>query len=223
MKMFSKAKNSEPDMEHDQAENLATLALERIRLPVMMVDTNLVIIYVNEASKALFSDYLDVFKDAFPSINFTNLLGVCIDDFHQHPEHQRHLLSNPANLPHSADIEVGDLKFNLQVSAVIDAKGKHQGSVLEWQEVTRRRESELENSRLSSIVENMTTNVMLTDLDFRITYLNPSLKKMLEQNETQMRSIFKNFEVDNLLGVCIDDFHKNPKHQRKTGSLEAML
>ncbi len=215
MKMFSKAKNSEPDMEHDQAENLATLALERIRLPVMMVDTNLVIIYVNEASKALFSDYLDVFKDAFPSINFTNLLGVCIDDFHQHPEHQRHLLSNPANLPHSADIEVGDLKFNLQVSAVIDAKGKHQGSVLEWQEVTRRRENELENSRLSSIVENMTTNVMLTDLDFRITYLNPSLKKMLEQNETQMRSIFKNFEVDNLLGVCIDDFHKNPKHQRK--------
>ncbi|HFB66980.1 MAG TPA: PAS domain-containing protein [Aeromonadales bacterium] len=207
--------NNQVNTMNSEQHDLATLALERIRLPVMMVDTDLIVTYVNQASKDLFKSNLSVFQQAFPDINFSNLVGVCIDKFHQHPERQRKILGNPANLPFSTDIQVGDLKFNLQVSAAIDAKGIHQGSVLEWEEVTSRRENEIENSRLNSIVENMTTNVMLADLDFKITYMNPALKKMLEGNAEKIRTVFSNFDVDKLIGVCIDDFHKDPAHQRK--------
>ncbi len=207
--------NNQETTMNTQQQDLTTLALERIRLPVMMVDTDLIVTYVNQASKDLFKQNLQVFQQAFPAVDFNQLVGECIDEFHQHPERQRKILGDPSNLPFSTDIQVGNLKFNLQVSAVMDAKGQHQGSVLEWQDVTRRRKSEMENSRLNSIVENMTTNVMLADLDFRITYMNPALKHMLRGNAEKIKTVFSDFSVDKLIGICIDDFHKNPAHQRK--------
>lgn len=208
---FKPEENTSMQTNFDQAQ----MALEMIRLPVMMVDKNLVITYVNQASRNLFKDRYDVFHKAFPNTDFNNLLGVCIDDFHQHPERQREILGNPQNLPYSTDIKVGELIFNLQVSAAYDNQHQHMGSVLEWQEVTIRRGNELANARLNSIVENMTTNVMMADLDFNITYMNPALEAMLKRNEQGIKKVLPNFDVKNLIGVCIDSFHKDSSVQRK--------
>ncbi len=62
--------------------------------------------------------------------------GQCIDIFHKHPEHQRRLLANPDNLPHSARIKVGDETLSLKVSAIRDKQGKHLGPMVSWAVIT---------------------------------------------------------------------------------------
>jgi methyl-accepting chemotaxis protein len=64
------------------------------------------------------------------------LLGQCIDIFHKTPEHQRRILSDPANLPHNAKINLGDETLELRVSAVRDKDGTYIGPMVTWAVVT---------------------------------------------------------------------------------------
>jgi methyl-accepting chemotaxis protein len=58
-------------------------------------------------------------------------------------------------------------------------------------------------------------NVMIADADLRITYINHSLQVMLKRNEAVLRQYIPGFHADNLIGTCVDDFHKKPAHQRQ--------
>lgn len=57
--------------------------------------------------------------------------------------------------------------------------------------------------------------MIVADREFNITYVNGSLVKMLKDNLANFRSVFPNFNPDNLIGQNIDIFHKNPAHQRQ--------
>ncbi len=111
-------------------------------MPLMMVDRNLNIIYVNEATKRLVRDNLPTFRTLMSNIDPERMLGVCIDAFHKNPSHQRQMLADPSRLPHRADIAIGDMRFALHVSAVMDAKGGYVGNILEWQDVSKQRVNE---------------------------------------------------------------------------------
>ncbi|MBI1361567.1 MAG: PAS domain S-box protein [Alphaproteobacteria bacterium] len=103
---------------------------------MMMVDRNLVVQYVNDATKKLFSENAAAFRAVWPSFNPDAIVGTCIDIFHKNPEHQRRLLSDPARLPYKTDITIGEFKFALNVSAVFDDRRNYVGNVLEWDNVT---------------------------------------------------------------------------------------
>jgi len=60
------------------------------------------------------------------------LLGQSIDIFHRDPERIRVLLSDPANLPHSARIRFGTEVLELRVSAIRDAAGDYAGAMMSW-------------------------------------------------------------------------------------------
>ena len=38
---------------------------------------------------------------------------------------------------------------------------------------------------------------------------------MLKARESDLQSVLPNFSVANLVGTCVDDFHKQPSHQRE--------
>ncbi|GGZ39663.1 HAMP domain-containing methyl-accepting chemotaxis protein [Asticcacaulis endophyticus] len=101
--------------------------------PVMAVDirNDFRISYVNTASQNL----VEQLKAHFPLYKGT-LAGESVDIFHQKPEHQRRMLSDPANLPHRARIQLGDESIDLQISAVFDQKGQYAGAMLVWDIVT---------------------------------------------------------------------------------------
>lgn len=111
-------------------------------MPIMMVDRDLSIVYVNEATKQLVRDNLTAFRTLAPNIDPERMLGVCIDIFHRNPSHQRQLLADPSRLPHRADIAIGDLRFALNVNPVFDATRKYIGNVLEWNDVSKQRVNE---------------------------------------------------------------------------------
>lgn len=71
-----------------------------------------------------------------------------------------------------------------------------------------------ELARYRAAIDGVTTNLMIADPELRITFLNQSLQKMLDKNEDKIRQQMPQFSSKGLIGRCIDDFHRNPAHQR---------
>lgn len=197
-----------------RAESLAS-AIAGSATAQMMIDRDLVITYANQATIDLVTTNIEAFKTQFPNVDFSDLIGVCIDIFHKDPSYQRNILNDPKNLPHQADIEVGGKTFQINVVAQLDAQGEYIGNALEWQDVTAARESAARAESLFSMIEGTAAFFMTCDRDLNITYVNPSLITMLRQYQQALRGLFPSFDVDNLIGVCIDGFHANPAHQRQ--------
>jgi len=65
------------------------------------------------------------------------MVGQSIDILHKHPEHQRLLLSNPANLPHRTKIKLGGEVMDLRVTAILDSEGRYVAPMLTWSLVRR--------------------------------------------------------------------------------------
>ncbi|NOX95970.1 MAG: PAS domain S-box protein [Alphaproteobacteria bacterium] len=103
---------------------------------MMMIDRDFQVTYINESTKKLLGDNAEVFRTIWPNFNPDAIVGSCIDMFHKNPAHQRQLLSDPSRLPFRTDIEVGDFRFELNVSGVFGADGEYVGNILEWSDVT---------------------------------------------------------------------------------------
>jgi methyl-accepting chemotaxis protein len=69
--------------------------IDALPTAVMACDpTDLRVIYMNRQSR----ETLREIEHLLP-VKTDDVLGQCIDIFHKHPEHQRKLLGDPANLP----------------------------------------------------------------------------------------------------------------------------
>ena len=190
-------------------------AVEGSGTPIMMVDRDLVITYFNNATRRLVEKNIDEFRRAIPSISLERLLGTCIDEFHAKPEYQRRILSDPSNLPYQADIQVGSLTFELNITAIRDGGGQYVGNNLEWSDVTESRAQSTKAASLFSMIDRAASFFMMCDRDFKITYCNPAVVEMLAQYQGELRKLFPGFDVRKLVGTCIDIFHKRPEHQRQ--------
>ncbi|MCH8313904.1 MAG: methyl-accepting chemotaxis protein [Nitrospinae bacterium] len=139
-----------------------------------------------------------------------NLVGQSIDIFHKNPAHQRKILSDPKNLPHQANIQLGPETLDLLVSAIYDKDKNHMGSMVTWEVITEKQKMETKASQLTSMMENAPVNIMYADTDFILQYMNPASSTTLKTLEQYLPD-----RVENLVGQSIDIFHKNPAHQRK--------
>jgi len=70
--------------------------------------------------------------------------------------------------------------------------------------------NEREVTKITEMLRQIPINVMLVDKDLRLTYLNETAKKTLKTIEHNLP-----VKVEDMMGTCIDIFHKNPEHQRK--------
>ncbi len=59
------------------------------------------------------------------------------------------------------------------------------------------------------------TPIVMIDRDLVVTYANAATVKLLKDNETTFQKKYPGFDADNIIGTCIDGFHKDPSHQRK--------
>ncbi len=189
-------------------------AVDGAQTAIMMINRNLEITYANVQTTELLRKHEATLASIYPGFRVDRLIGTCIDIFHRNPAHQRKLLSDPRNLPHESDIHVGPLVFRIRVNAIVDLQGNYMGNTLEWADVTELRIKETEVARLTSAVAGSTTALMMADMDARITYCNPSVVNMLSKHQYKLRQIFPGFDINNIVGQCIDQFHKNPQHQR---------
>jgi methyl-accepting chemotaxis protein len=111
--------------------------MENAPFNVMFADTDLVLQYMNPASR----NTLRTLEQFLPC-KVDDIIGQTIDVFHKNPAHQRGILSDPSNLPHTAIIELGPEKLSLSVSAITDSAGNYMGAMANWSVVTQKLEIE---------------------------------------------------------------------------------
>ncbi len=187
----SSGKASAESLARQRSGAFTAAAVEGGTVPVMMVDRDLRITSVNQATRALFQDKIDAFRTLVPGLEADRLVGACIDMFHKNPQHQRQLLADPARLPHRAEITVGDLKFDLNISAVFDAGRNYIGNILEWTDVSAQRVQEgmlAALDRVQAIIE--------FDLTGRILSANDNFLKALGYGLDEIRGQHHSLFVD---------------------------
>ena len=111
-------------------------AFEGSSSPLMMVDTDFTISFVNESMMTLFRDRLEDFREVFPGFDPDGIVGQSTDIFHACPAHHRARMMEPEQLPFVGTVKVGGAHIELRVASVYDAEGGHVGAVLEWQDKT---------------------------------------------------------------------------------------
>lgn len=181
--------------------------VDNMPIAVMTCDMNndFRIDYINKNTE----DELKKVEHLLPC-KLSELMGQSIDIFHKNPSHQRNLLSNPSNLPHHAIIELGEEYLELDVTALYDSNGNYSGPMLCWSVATDNVLKEREAQRLSSMLDEMPVNVMIADKDtLEINYVNKTSINTLTPLEHLLP-----IKAKDLMGACIDIFHKNPSHQR---------
>ncbi len=203
-------------MDSDDNEELIKLrtAFDSVTTNLMMCDEDLNITYANPAVVKMLAARQEELRAVWPGMDAYNLIGQNIDQFHRNPAHQRSLLSDPSRLPASAEIQVGDLEFEVNASMIQGANGEYLGNIVEWKDLTDSNKQKRNVARLQSAVDGSTSNIMMCDADLTIVYANPSVVEMLKARQAELRSVWPGLDVDNLIGQCIDQFHKNPAHQR---------
>jgi len=116
------------NVKKSESETLLMLRQMLDSMPVNVMTCeleNFTIDYVNETSVKT----LKGLEHLLPCKS-DELLGQTIDIFHKAPEHQRKLLSDPANLPWRTNIQLGDEILDLEVSAIRNAEGDYTAACL---------------------------------------------------------------------------------------------
>ncbi|WP_438971110.1 methyl-accepting chemotaxis protein [Methylophaga sp.] len=111
---------------------------------LMMCDEHRVITYCNPAVVSLLRNRIDDLRKLFPALNLDNLVGTKIDSFHKDPTHQANILGDPSKLPYKAEIQVLDLHFALNATAILDHDGNMIGNMVEWNDITEQKRGEAE-------------------------------------------------------------------------------
>ena len=184
-------------------------ALDSLATNVLFANSNFELVYMNQKSKESLSSINTEIKEKY-GFDADSLIGRSIDDFHENPAHQRAILSNPRNFPINSEIEIGPLILNLNIERVLDVKGNVEGYVVNWEEISAKKEAENAAAKAQNMVDLSPINTLLATPDGKLVYMNESSRKTLKTLEQYLPA-----KVDNLVGESIDWFHKNPEHQRK--------
>ena len=110
---------------------------------MMYADKDLNLAYLNPAGKEVLGKLEGVI-----GIKVDNLVGQSIDVFHKNPASVRKILSDPRNLPHRAEIVVGDATLDLLVSGLYDDEQNYLGPMVTWEDITVKLQKEEEAKEL---------------------------------------------------------------------------
>ena len=71
-----------------------------------------------------------------------------------------------------------------------------------------------ENGRIKAALDKASSKVMLADESFNIIYMNEAAMKLFRDHQQELRRDLPSFDADRLIGSSMDQFHRNPGHQR---------
>ena len=147
---------TEVKRESEKATQMANM-IENMPIAVLFVDTDLIIRYMNTASRKV----LKSVEYALP-IPTDEMIGASIDVLHKHPEHQRRLLADPSNLPITTQIQVGNEEMQFNVSAIHNEEGKYLGAMASGRIVTEEMRTQQKVETVGEVVASSTRELAAT-------------------------------------------------------------
>lgn len=121
----------------EQAAAEKSAIVENAPINIMLADTSGTIVYMNPASERT----LRSIEKLLP-VRVDQVVGSSYDIFHRDPSRQRKIVGDPKNLPHQAQIKLGDEHLLLNVSAIFNASGEFVGPMVAWEVITDKVEFE---------------------------------------------------------------------------------
>ncbi len=132
--------------------------VEDMPMNVMMCDVDdFKFTYVNKSTTTT----LKTLEQLLPC-KVDELLGNSIDIFYENADEQRNILSDPSNLPHSANIKLGDEHLSIKFSAIRNKAGDYAGPMMAWSVIT-------EQMNISEKVADVVRNVSAAATQMRST------------------------------------------------------
>lgn len=95
------------------------------------------------------------------------------------------------------------------LACLADTQAKLKSDIAETRRVAA------ENLRVRYGLDNVSASVMIADAQHNIIYLNDSGHKLFIRRCDEIRKVLPQVNVEHLVGANIDQFHKNPAHQRQ--------
>ena len=123
------------ELENEQARMLSLV--ENAPINIMCADREGTITYMNPASEST----LNGLQKLLP-MPVSKMIGARIDAFHKVPEMQLRIIGDPANLPHRAEIILGNETLDLLVSPMFGSGDAYLGPMVTWEVITARLQQE---------------------------------------------------------------------------------
>jgi methyl-accepting chemotaxis protein len=180
-----------------------------VQANVFIADTDFNIIYANDRALETLRGIEYEIRKTF-DVAVDDVIGGTIHRFHKDKRRVERILRNSSALPHQAEFTFGNITLLANINGVFGPKNEVLGYIVNWEDVSERRRSDAEMSRLLSMLDNSPTNVLLADLDLKIIYVNPASLATLRKLERHLP-----VKAENVLGSNIDIFHRDPSYQRK--------
>lgn len=131
-------------------------ALDSVSANVMVADTDLNIVYTNQAVLDMMRNAESDIQKELPRFSVNKLMGANIDIYHKDPSHQRRLLGSLKE-PVSSGFVLGGRHLHVHASPVSNDAGEPIGTVVEWQDRTEEVaiEKELDHMIRSAAIGNL--------------------------------------------------------------------
>lgn len=186
---------------------------------VMLADNDFKVIYANESAINMMRGRESVLRQELPSFDSSRVVGSNVDDFHKQPSPQRNMVAALTSV-HRTSWAIGELNFDLTLTPIFDAEHTRVGTAVEWSDMTDTllRENELitssdESARLRNVLDSAVSNIMLTDENNVISYMNNTVSEMLVTAQSDIRKDLPGFDANSLIGKSMSMFLNNPDHK----------
>ena len=169
------------------ADNLDTLVFQQMvdssPINIIRADSDYVIRYMNDASKRTLAKLSHLLP-----CKVEEIVGKSVDIFHKNPAHQRKILSDPNNLPHHANIQLGPETLSLLVTPIFDGNHKYIGTMVTWEVVTEKLRLEAANQDFTGQVAafSKAQPVSQYDMDGLILTVNEQFEKLFEWSREEL-------------------------------------
>ncbi len=171
-------------------------ALNKASTNVMIADANHVIMFMNDAIKAMLHRNEALMRQILPQFDVTHLVGQSIDIFHKDPAHQRSILAT-LNTTHREQIQMGSLHFSLASSPILGDQGQRLGTVVEWHDRTLEVavESELASAVQAAACGDFSQRIALEGKTGIFATLATSMNDLMQTSQVGLGDVAKMLEA----------------------------
>jgi methyl-accepting chemotaxis protein len=122
---------------------LSAASLDSVQANIMIANLDFEIVYINASALQTLGKIAGDIHSAF-GVDVGDILGSSIHAFHKDAERIEKLLTNPSSLPHRTEFSFGPVTLQARINSIPDAKGRSQGYIVAWEDITYRQRLELD-------------------------------------------------------------------------------
>ncbi|MBI5426682.1 MAG: bacteriohemerythrin [Nitrospinae bacterium] len=129
-------KQAQEKKELDREMGRTVAMVENIPMNIMYAGTDGKMIYINPNGHKILKSIQQYLSFSVQRVE--DIVGHSFDMFHKDPQLVRRIVSDPKNLPHRTQVQIGPEILDIAVSAIYDKQQNYMGPVVTWQVVTEK-------------------------------------------------------------------------------------